>query len=103
VYGLSIGDKSTDLNFGLLFLEQIFFHNGYLAHFVSQRDEIGNVGGLANRNLFPEFRELWSEGLVIPCGDASVLHWCTCKTVFFDNFPMFADSFSILAIHCVAR
>jgi len=24
---------------------------------------------LANRNLFPEFRELWSVGPVIPCGD----------------------------------
>jgi len=24
--------------------------------------------GLANRNLFPEFRELWSGGPVIPCG-----------------------------------
>ena len=22
---------------------------------------------------------------------------------FFDNFPMFADSFSVLSIHCVAR
>ena len=34
---------------------------------------------------------------------ASVLHWYTCKVVFFDNFPMFADSFSVLSIHCVAR
>jgi len=38
---------------------KIFFHNnGYLARLLSARDEIGNIKGLANRNLFPEFHEL---------------------------------------------
>jgi len=54
---------------------------------------------LANRNLFPEFRELWSWGPGIPCGE---LHWCTCK-VFFDNFSVFSDSFSVVSIRCVDR
>ena len=46
MYGLSIGDKSSDIlvNFGLLFRGAIFFQNGYLAHFLSERNEIGNVG-----------------------------------------------------------
>jgi len=41
---------------------------------------------------------------VIPCGymrqsftDTLVKWW------FFDNFPMFDDSFSVVSIHCVAR
>jgi len=40
---------------------------------------------------------------VIPCGNMhqSITHrlvkW------FFDNFPMFADSFRLLSIHCLAR
>jgi len=39
---LSIGDKSGDLrgNFGLLFRPATFFHNGYVAHFLLQRNEI---------------------------------------------------------------
>jgi len=34
---------------------------------------------------------------------ALVLHWYACKVVFFDNFPMFADSFSVLSIYRVDR
>jgi len=37
-----IGDKSGDLGstFGLLFQGAKFFHNGYLAYFLSERDDI---------------------------------------------------------------
>ena len=31
------------------------------------------------------------------CISPSIIKW------FFDNFPMFADSFSVLSIHCVVR
>jgi len=41
-----------------------FFHKGYLAHFCRSATKFGRIRGLANRNLFPEFRELWSGGPV---------------------------------------
>jgi len=54
-------------------------YNGYLAHFLSEDDEIWQCWGLANQNLFPfpEFRELWSGGPIIPCGDmhCSLMHF----------------------------
>jgi len=31
---------------------------------LAERDKFRNVGGTASRNLFPEFRELWSGGPV---------------------------------------
>jgi len=55
---------------------------------------------MANGNLFAKFRELWSGNPVIPCGS---MHWCAPVKWFFDNFHMFADSFSVLSIHAVAR
>ena len=66
--------------------------------------KFGRVRGLANRNLFPKYRELWSWGPVISCGDMhqSFTDRYNCSG-FFYNFPMFADSFSVLSIHCVAR
>jgi len=51
--------------------EQLF-HNGYLEFlriFSWSATIFRRVRGLANRNLFPEFRELWSGGSVIPCAD----------------------------------
>jgi len=48
------------MNFALLFRETNVFRNGYLAHFLSERDEIWQLKGLANQNLFLHFRELWS-------------------------------------------
>jgi len=72
VYGLSIGHKSGDLawmNFGLRFREHNF-HTTDISHtFCRNATKFGNLGELANRNLFPEFRELWSGDSVIPCGD----------------------------------
>jgi len=53
--------------------------------------------------LFPEFRKLWSGDPVIPFGDMHQSFTDTLVKWFFDNFPMFADSFSVLSIRCVAR
>ena len=58
--------------------------------------KFGNVGGLVNRNLFPEFH-------VITCGDMHQSFTGTLSKWFFDNFCMLADSFSVLSVHCVAR
>ena len=55
------------MNFGLLFRGAKFFHNGYRAYFLSKRGEIWQRWGLANRNLFTEFCELWSWDPVIQC------------------------------------
>jgi len=66
----------------------------------------GNIGRLANRNLFPEFRELCSRAAVtvIPCGDMHQSFTGTLvKWFFFDKISMIADSCSCLSIHCVAR
>jgi len=60
-------------------------------------------GGLANRNLFSEFRELWSRGPATPCGDMHQSFTDALVKWFFDNFPMFAGSFSVVSIHCLAR
>jgi len=40
---------------------------------------------------------------VIPCGDMHQSFTDTLVKCFFDNFSMFADSFSVLSIHCVRR
>jgi len=80
-----------------------FFDSGYLAHYLSARGEIWQRLGLVNRNLFTEFRELWSGGPVIACGDMHQSFTDTLVKWLFDNFPIFADSFSVLSIHCVTR
>jgi len=47
-----------------------------------------SVRGLANRNVFSEFREIWPGVPVISCGDmhlsfaGTLVKWC------FDNFPV---------------
>jgi len=46
-----------------------FFHDRYLAYILSKRDEIWQRWRSDNRNLFLEFRELWSGGPVILCSD----------------------------------
>jgi len=54
--------------------------------FCRSATKFGSVSGLANRNLFPDFRELQS------VTDALV-EW------FVDKYPIFADSFSVLSAH----
>jgi len=40
---------------------------------------------------------------VIPCGDMHQSFTEALVKWFFDKFPMFADSFRLISIHCVAR
>jgi len=40
---------------------------------------------------------------VIPCGDMHQSFTGTLVKWFIDKFPMFADSVSVVSIHCVAR
>ena len=79
------------VNFGLLFRGAKFFHNYFSHIFCQSATKFGRVRGLANRNLFPEFRELWSEGPVIPCVDMHQSFTGTLVKWFFDNFPTFAE------------
>jgi len=55
--------------------------------FCRSATKFGIVSGMANRNLFPEFRELYSEGPVIPCGDMRQSSTDALVKRFFDNFP----------------
>jgi len=107
VYGLSIGDKFGDLTQTLAYFsgEQNFSTNDYHAcTFCRSATIFGCVRGLANQNLFPDIRELWSGGLVIPCGDMHQSFTDAFVKWFFDNyFPVFADSSRVVSIHCVAR
>ena len=82
------------------FWEQNFSTTDISHTFCRSATKFGNVGGLANRNLFPEFGEVWSEGPVIPYGN---IHQLLYTLVHYDNFPTCADSFSVLSIHCIAR
>ena len=61
----------------ILFWGAKFFHNDISHIFCRSASKFGSVGGLANRNLFPEFRELWSG-----VSYASVLHQYIYKVVF---------------------
>ena len=91
------------VNFGLLFPEAKFSTTDMSHSFCRNATKFCSVMGLDNRNLFPEFRELWSVGPMIPCGDMHQSFTDTLVKWFFNNFLMFADSFSVLSIQCVAR
>ena len=41
-------------------------------------------------------------GPMIPCSNMLQSFTCTLVKWFFDKFPMFADSFSVLSIHCIS-
>jgi len=59
--------------------------------------KFGNVyRWLATRNLFPEFRDLWSEGPMISCGVMHQFFTDTLVKWFFDNFSMFADHSTVV-------
>ena len=80
------------MNFGLLFQGE--FLTTDIWHTICQSaTKFCNVGDLGNRNLFPEFRELWSGGPMIPCGDMHQSFTDALVKWFFDNFSMFADSY----------
>ena len=83
------------VNFGLLSRGAKFFHKGYLAHFLSVRDDVWQCWGVwPIETYFPNFVN-FGPGPVTPCGD---MHQCFIGTLvkwFLDNFPMFADSFNL--------
>ena len=58
------------------------------AHFVGTT-KFGRVRGVVNRNLFPEFREVWSVGPVIPCGYMHQSFTDTLKSGFSTTSPCF--------------
>jgi len=59
----------------LLFRGEKLSTTDILHTFLAEHNDIwsitifGRIRGLTNRYIFPEFRELWSGGPVIPCGD----------------------------------
>jgi len=82
--------------------EQNFSTTDISHTFLWECDEIWQLLGLANRSLFPEFRELWSGGPETPCGDMHQSFIGILVKSVFDKFLVFADTFSVLSIHCVA-
>jgi len=105
VYGLSIGDKSGDLWWTLAwFSGEQKFSTTDISHTVCQSaTKFGNVGGSGESKLIPRitFHEHWSRGPVTSCGDMHQFFTDTFVSWFIDNFPTFADGFSVLSIHCV--
>ena len=62
--------------------------------FCRSATKFGNAGGLANQNLFPEFRELWSGCPVIPCGDMHQFFTDTLYSGFSTTSPLCLPIFS---------
>jgi len=94
--GLSIGDKAGHLAWS------IFPQEISRTLFVGARRNLTALGvwPIETYSLH-EFRELCSVDPVIPCGD---MHQCFTGALvkwFLDNFPMFADSFRLVSVHCV--
>ena len=92
------------VNFGQLFREQHFPQRISRTHFVLAQPNLASSAGWPIETYSPNFVNFG------PClrdtmrRHASVLH-CNDTVVkwFFDNFPMFANSSSVVSIHCVAR
>ena len=96
MYGLSIGDKSEDLGWTLAY----FSGSKIFPQRISCKRFVGAQRNLAALGVWPI--EIYSPNFVnfgpgVPWYHASVLYWCACKVFFFDNFPMFTDSFSVLS------
>jgi len=53
--------------------------------------KLGSVRGLINRNLFPEFHEIWYGGPVIQCDNMHQSFTGTLVKLFFDNFRTFGN------------
>jgi len=104
VYGLSVGDKSGDLGCTLAyFFWEHFFARDISHTFCRSATKFGRVMDLANRNLFPEFHQLSSGCTVIPRGDMHQSFTNALAKWFFNDFPVFADRFRLVSIHCVVR
>jgi len=53
--------KSDDLGWTLAYFSGVkVFNSRYLAHYLAERDKNWQHWRSTKRNLFPEFRELWS-------------------------------------------
>jgi len=91
------------VNFYLLFLGAKFFHKRYLADFCPSATRFGRVTAFGAWPIKTYSLNFVNFDPVVPwyhaatCISPSIIKW------FFDNFPMFADSFSVLSIHCVVR
>jgi len=73
------------MNFCLLFREAKLFNNGYLAHGLSERNEIWpRLGVWPIETYSPNFMNF---GPVIPCGDMHQSFTDALVKWFFDNFP----------------
>jgi len=97
-----VTNLATSVNFNLLFRGAKFSTTDISHSFCRTATKFGSVRGLANRSLFPEFRDLWSAGPVIPCGDMHQSFTDALVRWFCDNFLMIADRFSVLSIRYVA-
>jgi len=115
---VSIGDKSGDLGWTLACFSgsKISPQRISRTFFIYwSRRNLAVLGVWPIDTYSPEFRELtpmWSGvkdyrsyfgSPVIPCGDMHQSFTDALAKWFFDNFPMFADSLSVLSVHCVAR
>jgi len=70
------------VNFGSVFGQHKFSTADISHTFCRSTAKFGSVMGLANGHLFPEFRELWSGGPAMPCGD---MHQSFIDALVFSN------------------
>jgi len=106
LYGLSIGDKSGNLrvNFCLLFSgSKIFLQRISRTLFVGARRNLAVLGS-GQSKLIRRISSTFVRGVpwyhAATCISPSITD--TFVKWFFDNFPMFAYSFSVLSNYCVA-
>ena len=92
------------VNSGLLFLEQNFPQRISRTLFVRERRNLATFGIWPIETYSPNFVNFGpgSARDAATCISPSLIHFVKWFW-FFDNFPMFADSFNVLSIHCVAR
>ena len=102
MYGLSVGDKSGDLGLTLAYFfgKQNFFTTNISHTFVRAQGNLAALGIVTVEIYSPNFVNV---GPVIPCGDMHQSFTDKLVKWFFDNFPMFADSFTLPSIHFVVR
>ena len=90
------------VNFGLLFW-RAKFPQGISRTLYRSEAKFGSVGVWPIETYSPNLENFGLGGPVIPCGDMRQSFIDTLVKWFFDNFPMFADSFRLVSIRCVAR
>jgi len=89
------------VNFDLFFWEQHFPQRiSCTTFFCWSATKFGRIRSLANQNVFPEFRELWSGG---PAGSRGIMHQSFTDTLVKWFLPMHFFADSVVSIHCIAR